>query len=39
VNDVTVTDEGARISSADLTAEGTIKLSFGRKRHILVKPT
>ncbi|HOV03383.1 MAG TPA: tyrosine--tRNA ligase [Hyphomicrobiales bacterium] len=38
VNDATVTDERAQISGADVTAEGVIKLSLGRKRHILVKP-
>lgn len=38
VNDATVTDERAQIGGADVTAEGVIKLSLGRKRHILVKP-
>ena len=38
VNDATVTDERAQIGGVDVTAEGVIKLSLGRKRHILVKP-
>lgn len=38
VNDVTVTDEKMVLSLANLTPEGVIKLSFGRKRHVLLKP-
>ncbi|MEZ5907988.1 MAG: tyrosine--tRNA ligase [Hyphomicrobiaceae bacterium] len=38
VNDKTVTDERAQLSEVDLTSEGVIKLSLGRKRHVLVKP-
>jgi len=37
VNDVTVTDEKMILSSRDLTPEGVIKLSLGRKRHVLLK--
>jgi tyrosyl-tRNA synthetase len=37
VNDVTVTDERL-VLSADDAAEGVIKLSLGRKRHVLLKP-
>jgi tyrosyl-tRNA synthetase len=37
VNDATVTDERAALTSADLTADGTIKLSLGRKRHVLLR--
>jgi tyrosyl-tRNA synthetase len=38
VNDATVTDEKMALSSGDLTPEGVIKLSLGRKRHVLLKP-
>ncbi len=38
VNDATVTDEKLALTSKDLTPEGVIKLSFGRKRHALLKP-
>jgi tyrosyl-tRNA synthetase len=37
VNDVTVTDEKMVLSARDLTPEGLIKLSLGRKRHVLLK--
>ena len=36
LNDTVVTDESAVVSASDMT-EGTIKLSFGRKKHVLVK--
>uniref|UniRef100_A0A9E8A7B9 Tyrosine--tRNA ligase n=1 Tax=Bosea sp. NBC_00436 TaxID=2969620 RepID=A0A9E8A7B9_9HYPH len=38
VNDVVVTDERASLGLADLTSEGVIKLSFGKKKHILLRP-
>lgn len=38
VNDATVTDEKMMLSSKELTPEGVIKLSLGRKKHILLKP-
>jgi tyrosyl-tRNA synthetase len=38
VNDVTVTDEKMVLKSDDLTPEGVIKLSLGKKRHVLLKP-
>ena len=38
VNDVTVTDEKLTLKASDLTAEGVIKLSLGKKRHVLLKP-
>ncbi len=38
VNDVTVTDEKLVLTPADLTAEGVIKLSLGKKKHILLRP-
>jgi tyrosyl-tRNA synthetase len=37
VNDRTVTDERGVLRAADLTAEGVIKLSFGKKRHVLLR--
>ncbi|MGU3359377.1 tyrosine--tRNA ligase [Methylobacterium sp. M6A4_1b] len=37
VNDVPVTDERAVLRTGDLTADGVIKLSFGRKKHVLVR--
>ncbi|BAU91888.1 tyrosyl-tRNA synthetase [Methylorubrum populi] len=38
VNDVQVSDEKAMLRTEDLTAEGVIKLSFGRKKHVLLRP-
>src|SRR6202049_801095 len=38
VNDVAVTDEKMTLTPANLTPEGVIKLSLGRKRHVLLKP-
>jgi len=38
VNDTTVTDENLVLSKKDLTPEGVIKLSLGRKKHVLIKP-
>jgi tyrosyl-tRNA synthetase len=38
VNDETVTDEKMQLTARDLTPEGVIKLSLGRKRHVLMKP-
>jgi tyrosyl-tRNA synthetase len=38
VNDAPVTDEKAMLRLADLTPEGVVKLSLGRKRHVLLKP-
>ena len=38
VNDVQVSDERAVLSARDLTADGVIKLSFGRKKHVLLRP-
>ncbi|WP_375160162.1 tyrosine--tRNA ligase [Bradyrhizobium sp. RDT46] len=38
VNDAPVTDEKMALSAANLTPEGVIKLSFGKKKHILIKP-
>jgi tyrosyl-tRNA synthetase len=38
VNDVAVTDEKRLLTLADLTPEGVIKLSLGKKRHVLIRP-
>ena len=38
VNDAPVTDEKMALSAGDLTPEGVIKLSFGKKKHVLIKP-
>jgi len=38
VNDVRVTSDKAAIGEADVSAEGVVKLSLGRKRHVLLKP-
>jgi len=38
VNDATVTDERQALTPADLTEEGVIKLSLGKKRHALIRP-
>jgi tyrosyl-tRNA synthetase len=37
VNDATVTDEKMVLTARDLTPAGVIKLSLGRKRHVLLK--
>jgi tyrosyl-tRNA synthetase len=38
VNDARVDNDKAVIGEADLTKDGVIKLSLGRKRHVLLKP-
>jgi tyrosyl-tRNA synthetase len=38
VNDVTVTSTVMMLKPSDLTQEGVIKLSMGKKRHVLLKP-
>jgi tyrosyl-tRNA synthetase len=38
VNDQTVTDEKLTLTNGMLTPEGLIKLSFGKKKHVLLKP-
>ncbi|KLK93053.1 tyrosyl-tRNA synthetase [Microvirga vignae] len=37
VNDQTVSDERATLNLSDLTSEGVIKLSFGKKKHVLLR--
>jgi len=38
VNDVTVTNVVMTLNPSNLTPEGVIKLSLGRKRHVLLRP-
>ncbi|TXJ35167.1 MAG: tyrosine--tRNA ligase [Afipia sp.] len=38
INDVPVTDEKISLSLKDLTSDGVVKLSMGRKKHVLLKP-
>jgi tyrosyl-tRNA synthetase len=38
VNDIMVSDERMVLTERHLTAQGVIKLSLGRKRHVLLKP-
>nr|MBA3446209.1 tyrosine--tRNA ligase [Pseudaminobacter sp.] len=37
LNDQTVADERRMVTQADLTAEGLVKLSLGKKKHILLR--
>lgn len=39
VNDKAVSDDRQQLTGADLTENGVIKLSFGKKRHVLLRPT
>jgi tyrosyl-tRNA synthetase len=38
INEASVGDERAVLTTADVTAAGVIKLSLGRKRHVLLRP-
>jgi tyrosyl-tRNA synthetase len=38
INDDVVTDERKALTPHDLTTAGVVKLSLGRKRHVLLKP-
>jgi tyrosyl-tRNA synthetase len=38
INDVAISDERRTIGTADVSADGVIKLSLGKKKHILVRP-
>ena len=37
INDVAVTDEKAKVGTGDLTSDGVIKLSMGKKKHVLLR--
>jgi len=39
LNDNVIEKEDAAISLADCNADGVIKLSAGKKRHVLVRPS
>ena len=39
VNDAAVTDEKAMVLASDVTPEGVVKLSLGKKKHVLLKAT
>jgi tyrosyl-tRNA synthetase len=39
VNDQPTADDRRVVTEADVTAEGVIKLSLGKKRHVLVRPS
>ncbi len=39
INDVAIDDEKAIVGSSALTAEGVVKLSLGKKKHVLVRPS
>ncbi len=38
VNDAVVVDEQAKLTDKDVGVDGVIKLSFGKKKHVLLKP-
>jgi tyrosyl-tRNA synthetase len=38
LNDQVIADENAKVSARDLNAEGVIKLSSGKKKHVVLKP-
>ena len=38
VNDQPVVDEKTLLTAADVAADGAIKLSLGKKKHVLLKP-
>ena len=38
INDVAISDERRVIGTADVSADGVVKLSLGKKKHILVRP-
>ena len=37
VNDAKVSDAAATVSASDINTDGILKLSHGRKKHVLVK--
>ena len=39
LNDAASSDDRQTVSSSELTSEGVIKLSLGKKKHILIRPT
>jgi tyrosyl-tRNA synthetase len=39
INDAAVADERANLQASDLTGEGVVKLSLGKKKHVLLRRT
>jgi tyrosyl-tRNA synthetase len=39
INDTACLDDKRGVSTADLTGDGAVKLSLGKKKHVLVRPT
>ena len=39
LNDVAVSDERMTVTASDLTGDGVAKLSLGKKKHVLVRPS
>jgi tyrosyl-tRNA synthetase len=39
INDQVVTDDRLMVTNSLLTGDGVLKLSFGKKKHVLVRPT
>lgn len=38
INDIGVSDERQSVGSGEVTGDGVIKLSVGKKKHVLVRP-
>jgi tyrosyl-tRNA synthetase len=38
LNDAAIDDDNRKIGTADINADGVIKVSFGKKRHAVIKP-
>ncbi len=38
INDVVVSDDRLQVTSSNLNADGVIKFSMGKKKHVLIKP-
>lgn len=38
VNDIQINDEGKQVGTADINADDVLKLSLGKKKHVLIKP-
>lgn len=38
INDVAVKDDKVKVDAASVTAEGVVKLSLGKKKHVLLRP-
>ena len=39
VNDKPIGEEMAKVTMGDVSPEGVVKLSAGKKRHVLIRPT